>query len=308
MMMTEHPDLQMALRTPAMKTLMNRMEKCTKTLPGISPEQIGRYWRDNMRKSALGRGMTAAEIPSTWVLAPPPHWTKSDYIRAILLRCGLLPTMSTPWNQRECRNPSCATSESLYHILQRCPITHYARINRHDHVVKQISTYARGGPPSELTRASPSTVLNPTIKTSHTTYKPDIICKKNDKSYVIEVSVAYESDTNSLLKSYAYKYDKYNQPDLKDKVNKMYGTNETVILPFIVGARGSWLPSNDAVTHLLDLPRFLKTSICRDTLQWGSSIHRTYNATVWRLTTGGSRLAVERLSTYHNPRPPDTTP
>ena len=77
---------------------------------------------------------------SKYITQPPSCWSGEDYIRAILLRLNLLPCKgipSNPPNERHCRT-GCQKVESVSHILQNYPMTHWDRIKRHNYVVKRL--------------------------------------------------------------------------------------------------------------------------------------------------------------------------
>lgn len=107
----------------------------------------------------------------------------------------------------DCRNAACeGTRETLYHVLQRCPVTHYTRINRHDNICKIIKkSVEKSGYKCEET---------PRFTTKTDRYAPDLITIKDNTAYIIKTRVAYESKTNSIENAYRIKRDKYNTPDL----------------------------------------------------------------------------------------------
>lgn len=284
--MVGDPAIQAALASAEVGTLRGRLSRATKCLLGPEPRHVRDYWRKRAEQAALLTGFQSLEVPSQWLNNPPDHWSKSDFTRASLLRVGLLPTMSTPYRTSECRNISCRESETLYHIIQRCPVTHYSRVNRHDTVNKCLT--------EEIRQRFPRTIAEPVIKGRKDSYKPDIAVVQDQTTYIIETTVAYESFKDSLLSAYAHKMNKYSCPAFQEEVNRRFSTSNVTVLPFVVGARGGWLPSNDAVVALFGLKADIKQRICNTVVQWGASIHRQFNATVWRLSKPGLSRKIDK--------------
>lgn len=66
-----------------------------------------------------------------------------DYVRAIQLRTGNLPTAGMPSNLVEKRKyrARCNKTESMSHVLQQCPSVHWERIRRHNEIAKKIANH-----------------------------------------------------------------------------------------------------------------------------------------------------------------------
>lgn len=110
-------------------------------------EVINRYQSGRLENSYSGNGLVQGNWDSAssyWIDNPPTFWTGFDYVNAIKLKCNMLPTIGTPYNpieERRCRG-GCEKVESLSHVLQNCPVTHWKRINRHDRICKIIKDWA----------------------------------------------------------------------------------------------------------------------------------------------------------------------
>ncbi|CAK9816214.1 Retrovirus-related Pol polyprotein from type-1 retrotransposable element R2 (Fragment) [Anthophora plagiata] len=251
-----------ALQTPVIQTTLTKLRRMLRDVNLAKKSAVQTFWTEQLHSSGLGAGLRATTPGvSSWIYDPPPVWKGRDYIGAINLRIGLLPTRGAPYMKHtDCRNASCAgTRETLYHILQRCPVTHYNRINRHDNINKTLkeSIQKKGHKCEEA----------PRINTQSDRYIPDLIAIHEDTAYIIETTVSYESKSNSISNAYAIKKEKYSKPEIAQKVKNMYNTSEVVVMPFVVGARGSWVASNDAITQTFNLPRGLRETICRAALQ-----------------------------------------
>ncbi|KAH0821028.1 hypothetical protein GEV33_001763 [Tenebrio molitor] len=123
------------LRGAIPRILLGRMTKLLE-----SPED-----RKRLNGRALTKGLEqTAEDPDSrgWVLERPNGWSGKNFVRAAQLRTANLPTRaisSAPIRQRRCRG-GCAVDESLSHVLQTCPITHWERIQRHDEIAEESNS------------------------------------------------------------------------------------------------------------------------------------------------------------------------
>ncbi|CAK9798939.1 Retrovirus-related Pol polyprotein from type-1 retrotransposable element R2 (Fragment) [Anthophora plagiata] len=270
-------ETKMILRSPIVEQLRRRLRRILQSVNLATKQSVQQYWSDQLHDGALGAGLSLMSPGiSSWIYNPPEHWKGRDYIGAIKLRIGLLPTKGAPYmSNTDCRNPSCAgTRESVYHILQRCPITHHIRINRHDNINKIVKT--------SLEKANVKTENAPRLTTKNDRYVPDIIALKDNLAYIIETTVAYETNNSSMNNAYKIKKQKYSTTDLIEKVKNIYNVPNVKVMPFVVGARGSWLNTNEQIVNEFKLSHNLKSIISSTALQWGVTIHRTFMSTVWR--------------------------
>lgn len=270
-------EIKNIMQTPVMEALGRKLRKILSGINLTTRTAVQDFWAEELHKTALGAGLKSITTgTSSWIYHPPDFWTGRDYLGAIKLRIGLLPTKGAPYmTDTDCRNPSCAgTRESLYHILQRCPVTHYPRINRHDNINKTLKTsIIKTGFPCEEA---------PHLNTKTDRYVPDLICVKDDTAYVLDTTVAYETKLVSLGNAYKIKKQKYESNDLINKIKTEYRVSKVQVMPFVIGARGSWAVGNDTIVDTFKLPKSFRSIVCTLVLQWGVSIHRQFMATVWR--------------------------
>ncbi|KAE8739109.1 hypothetical protein FOCC_FOCC015401 [Frankliniella occidentalis] len=291
-------DVQAALTTATVKTLKDRLSRITRALNGNSAQNVKNYYRAQIQGTALMKGFSAVRVPSQWIYAPPDFWRFGDYIRAVHLRFGLLPTTSTPWRQAECRNPSCAEQENLYHVTQRCPVTHFSRINRHDAINKQLVTAIKRKEYNVLdTPTIHGTAVDGDSSWAGQCFKPDNIVVTSNTAYVIDTTIAYESYEQSVNAAYAHKILKYNAPAFIQGVKKLTRAKEVKNLPFVLGARGTWHPENDRILAIFGLHPATRDQMATSVLQWGSTIHKIFNATVWRMSPPLHRKACKKKTT-----------
>ena len=202
-----------------------------------SRNAIARHWALNLHQSALGNGLQYnSSSANSWINDPPPFWTGRDYVKAIQLRIGLLPTSGAPYVNPEaanCRYPTCVgRRETLAHILQRCPVNHYPRIQRHDRASQDLIAHLR--------KKGLNVQEVPRINIRDNRYIPDIIVVdgSDGTGNLIETTIIWEHK-DSLLQAARIKREKYNLPELLDTLREKYNLKERPeVLPFVVGARG----------------------------------------------------------------------
>ena len=165
---------------------------------------------------------------------------------------------------------------SSSHILQWCPVTHYQRIQRYDRATKDLSDNLNQ---KYDTRDAPS------VHTRDNRYIPDLlVIDKDDRTgCLIETTVVWEHKS-SLLYAAKIKKDKYNRSEILENIRLKYNLLENpTVLPFVIGARGGWRPSNDIIWKKYNLPNHLKRIIVCNAMHYGSYIHRTFITHTWRM-------------------------
>lgn len=155
--------------------LVARLEKLAGPIPC---EQI---WKQRLIDAPTLKGLEQAneDIASRqWLHSKPTGWTGKDFVKAVHLRTNNLATKGLPYvpaHERGCR-AGCAKIESISHILQNCPATHWERIRRHNNVVKRIAEHTRSK--KWATENEPHVRHN-----DGTLYKPDLAIHKGNKTY-----------------------------------------------------------------------------------------------------------------------------
>lgn len=274
------PQLACLARTQTIKGLQQRLLKMSGGMDTM--KQYHDQMAINLASTALGSGLvsTSSAAKCTWLYEPPKSWTGRDYCSAAQLRVGLLPTNGAPYKKAEdakCRNPPCRNRgerESLYHVLQRCPQTHWARIERHNAICKVLA--------SDFSRNGYQVLSEPHYRVGQKLYKPDLVIQKRGTktAMLVEVTVAFEHK-NSLASAYFLKEEKY-KPILST-IQKSLLVEEVKNLPIVVGARGGFFPKS--YKHLKDiLGDAARTArgLVHTSLRYGCGIHKQFNASVWR--------------------------
>lgn len=213
---------------------------------------------------------------SAYLVDPPRYWSGRDFVRAVQLRLNVLPTVDLPTNtqqQRKCR-AGCARNESVCHVLQKCPITHHRRIQRHDQVVHRLRRWAES--------KNIQVEVEPNIRdTDGALHKPDLIFVKGEEVVVSDVCVGWEGP-NSLEFHYTNKRVKYSGEAFLEVVRRRYPDRRVRVLPFVIGARGAWCESNKLLWDAIRAPMSLARDCVHSVLVGGSMIHADFMRAVWR--------------------------
>ena len=114
--------------------------------------------------------------------------------------------------------------------------------------------------------------------------RPDIVHYEGDKATIIDVSIPFDNGENALSMAAEAKVQKYQSTKqaLLDK-----GYTDVAILPFIVGALGSWYPQNEMVLNRLGISKgyrgLMRRFCCQDAIKGSRDIwtehltgHRQY--------------------------------
>lgn len=264
--------------TLSLNIVRSMMERINRLQPDIPPHQT---WREAIASGPQTRGLEATAEDSasrSWVDRPPRAWSGRDYVKAIHLRTFNLPTAAIPSNppeRRLCR-AGCRKPETLSHVLQQCPLTHWARIRRHDTIAAKIIRHFRKTLPVE----DEPHVRHP----DGTLYKPDIVIHTNDDIVVCDVGVSWEGQ-QSLGLSWQAKKEIYNTPKFMEAAAIRWPGKTVIPLPIIIGARGVWPKANTPTAEKLKIPHYLKEECVLTALKWGPSIHAEFMRTVWRRRT-----------------------
>lgn len=179
---------------------------------------------------------------------------------------------SNPPNERWCR-AGCYRKESLSHILQHCPASHWERILRHDYVVHRLAraSTAKGWEVEIETRIR---------GTDRILRKPDIIMTKGEDVIITDVGIHWEGPSG-LRTAYDNKQALYNVQPFIDVVQRKYPNKNLLFLPMITGARGSWCAKNIDIVTRVGLNKSDITNIIHTTLRGGWICHRNFMKRVW---------------------------
>ncbi|KFW88294.1 hypothetical protein N305_00167, partial [Manacus vitellinus] len=139
-----------------------------------------------------------------------------------------------------------AENESCSHIIGNCPITQEARIKRHNYICGMLSEQAK--------KADWAVFQEPNIRDDNNElYKPDLIFVKDDKAYVVDVTVRYEHSKKNLEIAAKEKAKKYQH--LEKQIQDLTNATKVSFFGFPVGARGKWYDKNFELLSALGLSK-----------------------------------------------------
>ncbi|KAJ3655441.1 hypothetical protein Zmor_014573 [Zophobas morio] len=237
--------------------------------------------RELMEKGVFSKGLTCANQDSAsryWIGTRPAKWSAGDWVRAVHLRTTNLPTVGIPSNPvelRGCRG-GCGAMETVCHILQKCPVAHDERIQRHDAVVKKIAAHC--------VREGWRVDEEPRVRHDDgTLYKPDLVIFKTEaRAVVADAQVSWETGS-SMQEVWNKKKAVYGNAKFLGAARKKWPNTHFTFLPVILGARGIWPSCNSPTETELNIKPPLKRSCVASTLKWGCSAHKTFMRRIWKL-------------------------
>lgn len=264
--------LTASLQSESTTKLISRIDR----LAGETP--VSQIWRESLSNAPTLQGLeNAYEDPASreWLRRKPTGWTGRDFVRAVQLQTNNLPTkgiMSNPPEERRCRG-GCDKVESISHVLQQCPATHWERIDRHNAIVNRIARHTR--------EKGWTTEVEPHVRhVDGTLYKPDLAIHKAGEVIISDVSVNWEGRI-SLGQSYTAKRAVYNHQKFFEAARNRWPDATITVLPIIIGARGIWPRANRDTEEALQLTHVTKTACVNLAIRWAATIHTAFGKRVW---------------------------
>lgn len=232
------------------------------------------YWRQEIVDGPFSTDIQIAcedRASRSWIDSEPKGWSGRDYVRAIQQRTANLPTRGIPSNppdQQKCRS-RCDANETICHILQKCPTTHWERIARHSEFVDKITKHCK-------TKNWPIE-QEPNVRcTDGRLYKLDLIIHlPENRTVITDVQVSWEG-RKPIQEIYNAKKYIYDNHEFREAGKKRWPNKDLIFAPVILGARGLWPRANREATELLGIEPPLRSSCVQSTLKWGSSIHAVF--------------------------------
>ena len=230
------------------------------------------------RKRALtntvdGRGIAlqASESPraNDWLSEAESRMSGRDFVAALAVRCGTLPTplrrsRGRPENTRLCG--LCRVPASLGHISQVCPAVHGARVKRHDDILRFVAGRCR---------QNGYTVLEePRLRFATTFRKPDLVLWRDGQAYILDVQVT--SDQFPLVGPHMNKVSKYDHPEIISQVQALSGCADVEVSSVTISWRGCWSVHSSKMLERLGLScTNLRIAVIK-TLTWTHTIFKLW--------------------------------
>lgn len=238
-----------------------------------------RNWGEVLETSYSGNGLLQGSSnyhSGGWIDNPPPFWSGGDFVRSVQLGGNLLPTVAIPSNPKEagkCRG-GCDKTESLSHVLQRCPITHWNRIRRHDRIVNLAAKM--------ITKRDWRVEIEPRIRCASGLLKiPDLVCTKGNEVVICDVAVSWEGP-ESLSAAHGHKIATYRNADTLAALRNRYATDNILFKPLIIGARSIWCVNNDGLVNAVGLRQSDIRVLINNTINGSIIIHREFMKSVFK--------------------------
>lgn len=261
-------------------TYLEPVEKLMTKLSNLAEDvDPNNHWRQKISSGPFTSGLEDASYSSasrSWITNKPRGWSGRDFVRAIQTRTANLPTAAIPSNppeQQNCR-AGCNKKETLCHVLQGCPVTHWPRIRRHNEIAKKIASHCRS---KEWAVEEEPHIRHP----DGTLFKPDLLVHQGNDIIVADVQVCWEGEI-TLGQAHERKRGVYQNNKFCEALRRLHPNKTPRFEPITLGARGIWPRANEAVTQTLKLTPQLMASCVHSTLKWASTIHNEFGRSVWR--------------------------
>ncbi|XP_022166275.1 uncharacterized protein LOC111030878 [Myzus persicae] len=155
-------------------------------------------------------------------------------------RLNLVPLNgSSSWRAGDRRCRRCGyINESLAHVVDHCMRYTALYLARHNAIVTRIKKAA----------STKFEVLSENQVVGNQGLRPDLVLKKGPNIYIVDVTVPFDNRLAAFEAAAAEKKSKYEH--LRTELAAQHGC-EVLVMPFIVGALGSWDPGNDIFMKVL---------------------------------------------------------
>ncbi|VVC35240.1 Reverse transcriptase domain [Cinara cedri] len=217
-------------------------------------------------KPDQGRAMecVAADLASTHFIKSGDFTRFADWRFIHRARLNLVPLNgSSSWRTGDRRCRRCGyTTESLSHVVDHCMRYTALYMARHNSIVARIKKAA--GTRFQVIAE------NTTIGTQK--LRPDLVIKRGKTVLIIDVTVPFDNRMAAFEVAARSKKEKYEQ--LRAELASEHGAAEVV--PFIVGALGSWDPNNNKFMRQLCSRKYgdLMRKLCvSDTIRSSRNIY-----------------------------------
>lgn len=182
-------------------------------------------------------------ISNSWLSDPTKvGFRQRHYIAGLALRAGTYPTREFLSRGRNKEGAACrrcqARLESCSHILGQCPYVKGSRVRRHHKICDLLAI--------EAERAGWKAIREFRVETPEGGLRiPDLVCTKASTALVLDVTIRYEMEPDTLLKA-AEEKEAYYKP-IAPQIAAMVGAETVRVWGFPVGARGKWPSCNNKV-------------------------------------------------------------
>ena len=199
----------------------------------------------------------------------------ASYIQALKTRLGVLTMPARSARGRDLHGRcdlGCQAPGTLHHIMQVCPRVQPWRITRHNGVLDLVEGWLRA--------RDFQVVKEPRITTSIGLRIPDIICHKEERTYVVDIQVCSDSNSSTLTGAHRLKTKKYSLPQIAQYVRRWSGVDaDPTISSVAVNWRGIVAPATLKLLKDLQIPSSYIDILVARTLRGSVSIYASYMGT-----------------------------
>ena len=239
--------------------LDGKIDKVSKTckVPLPKSKKAHTEWRRRQRKKwaaqpAQGKGVECynnSKYSNNW-LSARSFLSEREYLVALKLRTNTFPTKVTMSRGKGPTDVLCRrckrTSETVGHISGHCYSVKTERLARHDRVCSALQAAAE--------KAGFRSTVEPVIETPQgRNLKPDLIFQRGDECFLVDPTVVWDGQKRHLAKAWDDKIAKYKL--LLPIIAEKYKAKDVTIIPFPVGARGTWYHKCDMLVKTLNLTK-----------------------------------------------------
>ena len=224
-------------RTAKAKAVIGDDEPPPKWVTIRSKSDESQYWYRSLENSVDGKHLSLQKTTmnsNLWISEPTKLLSGADYIRCIKIRTNSVMTKSRQARMYQNAQPMCTAgcraTESLNHIVQKCPRNYHLRNRRHDKVLKLIEKILT----EKNLRVRSETAFN----CNPVGLKPDLLITSGTKTYIADLTIISDTDAAGMNKAYNEKVYKYTKLDLYDQVKTLTSSTDVEVVAIVISYRG----------------------------------------------------------------------
>ena len=189
------------------------------------------FMKDDQGRVAAGLALEKSKDTAAMVSCRTPL-SFQDWHYIHRARLGILPVKCKPGSKisdQKCRL-GCGKDETSHHVVSCCQVNMVMNTKRHDSILSLLATEAeKHGHRLTVNKAADDNSM-----------RPDLLINSVNPPLIIDVTVPFDIP-NGMERAHGNKMEKY----------RHLGP----VLPLVVGALGSWLPTNDEIAIALGFSR-----------------------------------------------------
>ncbi|CAG0890454.1 unnamed protein product [Darwinula stevensoni] len=215
-------------------------KKCLKFLGSTATKyEQKKFWRDSLYSSVNGRGLDQVQDSpgNSWFGQGTRFTSGRVFINLCRLRTNSL--MCREFNTRGRRNghrlcrANCQKVESLSHIMQGCPATHWFRVTTHNRLLSMVA--------DKFSSIGYNVTVEPRITINGELRKPDIILTIDRELTICDLTVGWET-SQSLDDRHIAKMDYYGTQAMRNHLKEKWPNHSINFQAIALSCRGGIAP------------------------------------------------------------------